>query len=52
VLAWGQMCLLIGLLCACCGTDVFVNWNVVCLLWDRCVCKLECGVLAGGQMCL
>jgi hypothetical protein len=20
--------------------------------WDRCVCKLNCGVLAVGQMCL
>jgi len=31
---------------------VFVNWTVVCLLWDRCVCvcvcELECGVLAVG----
>jgi len=31
---------------------VFVNWTVVCLLWDRFVCKLECGDLAMGQMCL
>ena len=31
---------------------MFVNWTVVCLLWDRCVCvcvcELECGVLAVG----
>jgi len=31
---------------------VFVNWTVACLLWDRCVCKLDCDVLAVGQMCL
>ena len=31
---------------------MFVNWTVVCLLWDRCVCKLDCGVLAVGQTCV
>jgi hypothetical protein len=31
---------------------VFVNLPVVCLLWDKHVCKLDCGVLAVGQMCL
>jgi hypothetical protein len=31
---------------------MFVNWTIVYLLWDRCVCKLDCGVLAVGQMCL
>ena len=30
---------------------MFVNWTVVCLLWDRCVCELDCGVLAVGQIC-
>jgi hypothetical protein len=30
VLAVGQMCLQIELLCACCETDVFINWTVVC----------------------
>jgi hypothetical protein len=25
---------------------VFVKWAVVCLLWDSCVCNLDCGVLA------
>ena len=31
---------------------MFVNWTVVCLLWDRYVFELDCGVLAVGQMCL
>jgi len=31
---------------------VFLNWTVMCLLWDRCVCELDCGLLAAGQMCL
>jgi hypothetical protein len=31
---------------------MFVNWTVECLLWDRCVCKLDGCVLVVGQMCL
>ena len=31
---------------------MFVNWTVVTLLWGRCVCKLDCDVLAVGQLCL
>ena len=38
--------LTVGQMCVC------VNWSVVCLLWDRYVCELNCGVLAMGQMCL
>jgi hypothetical protein len=52
VLAVGQMCLRLELLCAFCRTDVFVILTVVYLLWDRCVCNLDCGVLAVGQVCL
>jgi hypothetical protein len=52
VLAVGQMCLSTGLLCTCCGADVFVNWTVGCLLWGRYVCQLDYCVLAVGQMCL
>jgi hypothetical protein len=35
-----------------CGTEVFVYWTVVRLLLGRCVCELDCGVLAVGQVCL
>jgi hypothetical protein len=31
---------------------VLVNRTVVCLLWDKCVCKVGCRVLAVGQLCL
>jgi hypothetical protein len=31
---------------------VFVNLTGVCLLWERRVCNLVCGVLAVGQMFL
>ena len=31
---------------------MFVNWTVVCLLRDRCVCEQDCGVLAVRQMCV
>jgi hypothetical protein len=28
---------------------VFMTWTVVCFLWDRRVCNLDCVLLAGGQ---
>jgi hypothetical protein len=31
-------------------TYVAVIWTVVYLMWDRCVCDLDCGVLSVGQM--
>ena len=35
--------------CTCYGRDVFVNWTLVFLLWDRCVCKLNSSDLTVGQ---